>query len=106
MCLKPNAKFNLDKHNVNLNLNQKTWHDFFCVTGREFLGHRNDHSYSVIKTDFSLFDPEWTAEEELQLMNALLTHGHGNWDELAKCVPLKTSYQCKLHFDKFYIENR
>ena len=69
------------------------------------MGHRNDHSYSVIKTDFSLFDPEWTAEEELQLMNALLTQGHGNWDELAKCVPLKTADQCKLHFDKFYIEN-
>ena len=39
-------------------------------------------------------------------MNALLTQGHGNWDELAKCVPLKTADQCKLHFDKFYIENR
>jgi hypothetical protein len=29
----------------------------------------------VVKTDFSLFDTDWSAEEELQLMNALLTQG-------------------------------
>jgi hypothetical protein len=28
-----------------------------------------------MKTDFSLLEPEWTAEEELQLMNALISQG-------------------------------
>ena len=48
-------------------------------SGREFPGHGNDHSYSVVKTDFSLLDADWSAEEEIQLMNALLTQGFNHF---------------------------
>lgn len=96
-------------HECPVNTSKSAEPVYICLAcfskGREFPGHRNDHKYSVVKTDFSLFDYEWSAEEEMLLMNALLTQGHGNWAELAKSVPQKTADQCQLHFDKFYIEN-
>jgi hypothetical protein len=43
---------------------------------------------------------------ELNKNEFLVFSGHGNWDELAKAVPKKSGHQCKLHFDKVYVENR
>ena len=52
--------------------------------GKEFSQHKNYHDYSIIKTDFPLFDSEWNADEEMLLLNALLQFGYGNWDDIAR----------------------
>ena len=52
--------------------------------GREFGGHRAHHRYTVVKSDFSLLEPDWTAEEESQLLASLLHRGIGNWEDIAK----------------------
>lgn len=31
------------------------------------------------RTDFALFEPRWTAGEDLKLLNAIFDCGHGNW---------------------------
>ena len=57
--------------------------------GKEFSQHKNYHDYSIVKTDFPLFDSEWNADEEMLLLNALLQFGHGNWDDIARYVSYK-----------------
>ena len=57
--------------------------------GREFGEHRAHHRYTVVKSDFSLLEmePDWTAEEESQLLASLLHRGLGNWEDIAKvCI--------------------
>lgn len=39
----------------------------------------NNFIFTLQRNDFSLFDPEWTACEELKLLNAIADHGIGNW---------------------------
>lgn len=74
--------------------------------GKEFSEHKNYHDYSIVKTDFPLFDSEWNADEEMLLLSALLQFGHGNWDDIARQVgPHKSSSECRQHFEKYYIEN-
>jgi len=52
---------------------------YVCPTcfskGQEFSQHKNDHPYSIVRMDFHLFEPSWTAEEEMLLLNALNDHG-------------------------------
>ena len=74
--------------------------------GREVLGHESSHDYTIIQSDFSLLDPDWTAQEEMQLLNALLQRGHGNWEDIAKVLVNKTPQQCEEHFERNYVENR
>jgi len=73
--------------------------------GREFGGHRAHHRYTVVKSDFSLLEPDWTAEEESQLLASLLHRGIGNWEDIAKVLVNKTPEQCRDHFERVYIEN-
>lgn len=82
---------------------------FICVEcfakGREFGQHRNDHDYSIVKSDFSVVDPDWTAQDEMQLLSALVQTGEGNWDDICKSVPSKSASQCRAHFQRVYVEN-
>lgn len=73
--------------------------------GAEFGVHKNDHSYMVIRTDFSLLDPSWQAKEEIMLINAINDCGIGNWPDISFRVPGKSAEQCKAHYTKYYIEN-
>ena len=52
-----------------------------------------------------MLDPEWSAGEEVQLLNNLLKFGHGNWDDIAKAITWKTAQECEDHFGKFYLDN-
>ncbi|KAG7172765.1 transcriptional adapter 2-alpha-like isoform X2 [Homarus americanus] len=73
--------------------------------GAEFGVHKNDHSYLVIRSDYSLFEPSWQAKEESMLINAINDCGIGNWQEVSYHVPDKSAEQCKSHYIKYYIEN-
>ena len=48
------------------------------------VGHTRTHSYRVHENlqSFSLFDKEWTAEDELLLLQGIDMYGMGNW----RCV--------------------
>ncbi len=49
--------------------------------------------------NFSVLDPDWTAEEETQLLNLLLQRGQGNWEDIARAMQgAKTAEQCQEHF--------
>ncbi|XP_059088891.1 transcriptional adapter 2-alpha-like [Tigriopus californicus] len=73
--------------------------------GREFQKHRSDHEYSVVKNDFFVLEPDWSAHEEKELVAAVIQRGLGNWDDIAKVLVKKTPDQCQHHFQKYYIEN-
>lgn len=73
--------------------------------GVEFDRHRNDHSYMVIRTDFSLFEPKWQAKDELRLINAINDCGVGNWQDVSYRMQGKSADQCKAHYMKYYISS-
>ncbi len=76
--------------------------------GSQFGSHLNTHRYRVKNDSFTVLDPEWTAEEESQLLNLLLQRGQGNWDDVAKAMPShgsKTPAQCAEHFQRYYMDN-
>lgn len=52
---------------------------------------------------FSLFEENWTARDELNLVEATEELGFGNWEEICKKVFTKTGDQCKKHYMKYYI---
>ncbi|XP_076434849.1 transcriptional adapter 2-alpha-like [Babylonia areolata] len=67
--------------------------------------HQNDHAYSVVKNDFPLFENHWTAAEELALLNAMETHGYGNWTDISLQQSVKPAEECERHYNKCYISN-
>ncbi|XP_045614375.1 transcriptional adapter 2-alpha isoform X1 [Procambarus clarkii] len=73
--------------------------------GAEFGMHKNDHSYMVVRTDFSLLDSCWQAKEEIMLINAINDCGIGNWQDVSYHIPGKSAEQCRAHYTKYYIEN-
>ncbi|KAG8186592.1 hypothetical protein JTE90_019914 [Oedothorax gibbosus] len=79
----------------------------FCLQcfskGKDYENHKNNHSYTVVKNNFSLFDPDWTASEELKLLNAIVDRGLGNWSEISRDVGTKTKVECEEHYFKHYI---
>ncbi|XP_034115932.1 transcriptional adapter 2A isoform X1 [Drosophila albomicans] len=56
--------------------------------GRETGPHRNNHAYIVIRDDIQVFANEcgWTSRDERTLLQALRTHGYGNWDAIENAL--------------------
>jgi len=76
---------------------------FLCVrcfaNGTEKMKHKKTHNYRVINSlNFPLIDHEWTAHEELLLLDGLYKFGYGNWDDVAGQVITKNKEQCELHY--------
>ncbi|ELU07914.1 hypothetical protein CAPTEDRAFT_132232 [Capitella teleta] len=71
--------------------------------GRTFDAHQNNHSYEVVRLDFILFEPKWTAAEEIRLLQAVNDCGIGNWHDVSGKVRTKTGSQCQKHYTKCYI---
>jgi hypothetical protein len=57
------------------------------------------------KFSFPIFDPEWGADEELLLMEAIETYGLGNWADVAEQVGSKTLHQCEQHYITHYLNS-
>ena len=65
--------------------------------------HEPTHRYSVIeRLDFSLKSKDWSAFEELLLLDAVEKFGYGNWTEIQKYIGGKTREEIEAHFAKFY----
>ncbi len=72
--------------------------------GVEFGQHKRTHCYRVVKPlDFSIYERDWRADEELLLLEAIETNGMGNWLEISDQVGSKTPDECERHYRKLYL---
>lgn len=87
----------------------KTSERFFCPTcignppkqGKASKFRDKNSEYQIISNlDENLLSEDWTAHEELILMEALQTRGFGNWTDIAEKVGTKTKEECELHYMK------
>lgn len=73
--------------------------------GVEFGSHCNDHSYSVLTQNFTLFkESDWTAAEEVTLLESLLQDN--NWELIVKKLPGRSVREIKEHYDYFYMQRK
>lgn len=74
--------------------------------GVEVVPHKNSHSYRVVdRVRTPIFEEGWGADEELLLLDAIDTHGFGNWGEVEKDV-CKPKEVCRAHYETFYLGSR
>lgn len=77
--------------------------DCFSV-GAEVHPHRNDHAYRVVESlAFSIFEPGWRADEELQLLESIAKFGLGNWARIASIVG-KPEDVCRDHYKRIHLD--
>ena len=71
----------------------------------EKAGHKNVHSYHMInKLNFPLLDKDWTAEEELLLVEGLERFGFGNWLDISEHLSSeKTKEEVEQHYEILYL---
>ncbi|KAJ2453588.1 Transcriptional adapter ada2 [Coemansia sp. RSA 2336] len=79
-----------------------------CTTcfsqGVELGSHANDHPYRVVtRNHFSIYAEDWTADEELLLIDGLRQFGMGNWKDAAEHIGTKTKEQCEQHYLDIYV---
>ena len=48
----------------------------------------------------NLISDDWTAHEELLLIEAFQTRGFGNWNDISEKVATKSREECELHYMK------
>jgi len=92
-------------------------HDFdLCVNcfagGKEKGHHRSDHTYIPIgRRSFPLFLRDWSADEELMLLEGVSKYGLGNWQEVSELVAqhsygrIKKKEACEKHYKEFYLNS-
>ncbi|KAJ1677265.1 Transcriptional adapter ada2, partial [Spiromyces aspiralis] len=74
--------------------------------GAECGDHRNDHPYRVeSRHRFPIFAEDWSADEELLLIEGLMQFGMGNWAEAAEYVGTKTKEECERHYIEIYVNS-
>jgi transcriptional adapter 2-alpha len=72
--------------------------------GVEFKGHLSNHAYRIVDDlSFPIYHPEWGAEEELHLLEAIETYGLGNWIKVAEHIG-RTPEVCRDHYFATYID--
>jgi transcriptional adapter 2-alpha len=61
---------------------------------------RNKSSqYQIINNlDENIMSSDWTAHEELLLLEALQSRGFGNWIDICEKVATKNKEECELHY--------
>ena len=79
-----------------------------CFGARVEIGkHKADHDYMVVDTPgVCLLSEDWTADEELRLLEAIEASGYGNWEAAAEHVGNgRTRQACERHYARFYQES-
>jgi len=70
--------------------------------------HKATHAYMVFDNlNFPVFDPAWTAGEELSLVQGIMKYGLGNWNDIAEnFMRGKPADVCEAHyFGMIYHQN-
>ncbi|XP_022258357.1 transcriptional adapter 2-alpha-like, partial [Limulus polyphemus] len=82
---------------------------FLCLhcfaKGSEIGDHLNNHNYEIVRNNFPLLDKNWTAAEEVRLLDAILGCGLGNWTDIARQVQTKNRDECRFHYFNLYVYN-
>lgn len=75
--------------------------------GAEIGEHKNNHNYIIIKNEFPvIYGSDWSAREELELLDVLQECGFGNWVDISKRLQSKSAEECKKHYLQNYIDNQ
>ncbi|EZG51711.1 zinc finger, ZZ type protein [Gregarina niphandrodes] len=83
--------------------------------GLESEGHSKRHRYIPVgPQNFLLFNDQWSASEELVLLEAVARYGFGNWNEVAEWVGVVTPEKiapkdkdvCKKRYYDFHLNHR
>lgn len=73
-------------------------------TGMEIGEHKKDHGYLFCDNGtFPIFMDEWTAEEEMLMLDGVEQHGYGNWDDIADHIVTKSADDVKQHYDDIFV---
>lgn len=73
---------------------------------QEFKQHVPQHHYRLLnKLNFALFVQDWSAEEELMLIEGLERKGFGNWEDIADMLG-RSIEQVEQHYNEFYLERK
>lgn len=77
--------------------------------GIEIKGHKRTHDYTIIeKLNFPLFDPHWSAEEEIQFLESIAKYGYNNWADVADHLSQyqdHTLEDCRQHYTDIYLNS-
>lgn len=74
--------------------------------GAEITPHKCNHPYRVMDNlSFPLICPDWNADEEILLLEAIEMYGFGNWAEVAEHVGTKSKSQCIDHYNAIYMNS-
>ena len=68
----------------------------------EGLHHLNTHRYRIMRDDFFLFG-DWTARDELILLDQLSSLGPSNWIEVVKSLKCSPA-ECEKHYVDYYLK--
>ncbi|CAD8064801.1 unnamed protein product [Paramecium sonneborni] len=75
---------------------------------QEFAQHNIGHPYAIInKLNFPTFVEDWTAEEELLLLEGLEKKGFGNWQDIAEMLGSeKSQEEIAQHYDNIILSGK
>ncbi|KAG2435158.1 hypothetical protein HXX76_007242 [Chlamydomonas incerta] len=75
--------------------------------GVEIKPHKNTHDYQVVENlSFPILHPDWGADEEILLLEAIDVYGLGNWLGVAEHVGGdKSAAECRRHYFQTYIDH-
>ncbi|XP_010540843.1 PREDICTED: transcriptional adapter ADA2b isoform X2 [Tarenaya hassleriana] len=78
-----------------------------CMSvGAEVTPHKSDHPYRVMgNLTFPLICPDWSADDEMLLLEGLEIYGLGNWAEVAEHVGTKSKELCLEHYRNIYLNS-
>ncbi|CDR94592.1 ADA2-like protein, putative [Babesia bigemina] len=73
--------------------------------------HKNYHKYTPVgPNDFALFTKDWSAEQEILLIDGIAKYGLGNWQEISEMVSMtsvgyKSWEECQQHYYNIYLNS-
>ncbi|KAG9006783.1 Transcriptional adapter ada2 [Tulasnella sp. JGI-2019a] len=77
----------------------------FCK-GKEVGKHKATHPYRVIERhSYPIFTEDWGADEELLLIDGLLTSGMGSWADAAEHIGTRTREEVEAHYNEVYVNS-
>eukprot|EP01138_Halocafeteria_seosinensis_P005830 gb/GECG01005959.1/.p1 GENE.gb/GECG01005959.1/~~gb/GECG01005959.1/.p1 ORF type:complete len:656 (+),score=124.19 gb/GECG01005959.1/:1-1968(+) len=56
-------------------------------------------------SSFPIFEVDWSAYEEIRLLDAVYKYGVGNWEAIAQYVGTKSWVRCQKHYLAVYLES-
>ncbi|KAJ3122031.1 RNA-dependent RNA polymerase [Nowakowskiella sp. JEL0407] len=68
--------------------------------------HKRTHSYRVLEIlNYPLFEKNWSADEEMMLIEGLELYGMGNWEQISEHIKTKEKLEVKRHYETVYCQS-